>query len=61
MHQLPGATSSPNPVLQRGYVTRPSFLSEWAAQTVGASLAQPILTQTLVVLLLGPERVPLAA
>ena len=61
VHQLPGATSSPNLVLRRGYVTRPSFLSEWAAQTVGSTLAQPILTQTLVVMLLGADHIPLVA
>ena len=52
-------TRSPNLVLRRGYVPAPSFLSEWAAQTVGGTLAQPILTQTLVVMLLGTDRQPL--
>ena len=60
-HQLPTRGKYPNLVLKRGYVTAPSFLSEWAAQTVGASLAQPILTQTLIVMLLGADRIPLAA
>jgi phage tail-like protein len=60
-HQLPGVTKSPNLVLRRGYVTQASFLAEWAAQTVGSTLNAPILTQTLVVMLLGPERQPLAA
>lgn len=61
VHQLPGATRSPNLVLRRGYVTRPSFLSEWAAQTIGSTLSQRILTQTLVVMLLGPQRLPQVA
>ena len=61
VHQLPGRTKSPNLVLRRGYVTRPSFLSEWAEQTVGANLSGRILTQTLVVMLLGSERLPLVA
>ena len=61
VHQLPGVTKSPNLVLRRGYVTAPSFLSEWAAQTVGSTLNQPILTQTLVVMLLGTLRIPLVA
>lgn len=61
VHQLPGATKSPNLVLRRGYVTRPSFLSEWAAQTIGSTLSQRILTQTLVVMLLGPDRLPQVA
>lgn len=52
VHQLPGVTKSPNLVLRRGYVTKASFLSEWAAQTVGSTLNQPILTQALVVMLL---------
>ncbi|WP_448661450.1 phage tail protein [Sphingomonas sp. CJ20] len=60
-YALPVKTSSPNLVLKRGYVTRPSFLSEWAAQTVGSTFSDPILTQTLVVLLLGSDRVPLVA
>ncbi len=58
VHQLPTASRYPNLVLRRGYVTAPSFLSEWAAQTVGSTLAQPILTQTLVVMLLGPDHQP---
>ncbi len=61
VHQLPGVTKSPNLVLRRGYVTSPSFLSEWAAQTVGSTLNQPILTQTLVVMLLGSNREPLVS
>ncbi len=60
-HQLPTVTKSPNLVLKRGYVTAPSFLSEWAAQTVGSTLNQPILTQTMVVMLIGPNRTPLVA
>ncbi len=54
--QLPGVTKSPNLVLRRGYVSAASFLSEWAAQTVGSDLSQPILTQGLIVQLLGPNR-----
>lgn len=61
VHQLPGVTRSPNLVLRRGYVTAPSFLSEWAAQTIGATLNTPVLTQTLVVMLIGPARVPVVA
>lgn len=61
VHKLPGATRYPNLVLRRGYVTQPSFLSEWAAQTVGSTLNLPILTQTLVVTLLGADRAPLVA
>ncbi|MBS0473210.1 MAG: phage tail protein [Proteobacteria bacterium] len=58
VHRLPKSASYPNLVLKRGYVTASSFLSEWAAQTVGASFTQGIMTQTLVVLLLGPNRMP---
>ncbi|AWK89882.1 phage tail protein [Azospirillum thermophilum] len=61
VHRLPGVTRYPNLVLRRGYVTQPSFLSEWAAQTVGSTLNQAILTQTLVVMLLGADRAPLVA
>lgn len=58
---LPVSTTSPNLVLKRGYVTKPSFLSEWAAQTVGSTFNSPILTQSLVVMLIGSERIPLVA
>lgn len=61
VHHLPGVTKTPNLVLRRGYVTAPSFLSEWAAQTVGSTLNAPILTQTIVVMLTGANRVPLVA
>ncbi|MDE1150364.1 MAG: phage tail protein [Azospirillaceae bacterium] len=61
VHKLPGVGRYPNLVLKRGYVTAPSFLSEWAAQTVGSTLSQPILTQTLVVMLLGENQLPLVA
>ena len=60
VHKLPKVGKYPNLVLRRGYLTKASFLSEWAAQTVGASLAQPILTQTLVVMLWGPDQATLA-
>lgn len=60
LHQLPRATRHPNLVLRRGYIAAPSFLSEWAAQTVGSALDKPILTRTLVVHLLGASGVPLA-
>jgi phage tail-like protein len=58
VHRLPKAASYPNLVLKRGYVTTASFLSEWAAQTVGQSFTEGIMTQTLVVMLLGPNRLP---
>jgi phage tail-like protein len=61
VYQLPSQTKSPNLVLKRGYVTAPSFLSEWAAQTVGSNLSLPILTQSLVVMLLGENGWPLVA
>lgn len=60
-HQLPGVTKSPNLVLKRGYVILPSFLSDWAAKTVGSTLNAPIVTQTIVVMLLSPARVPLVS
>jgi phage tail-like protein len=60
-HQLPGVSKYPNLSLKRGYVTKNSFLSEWASQTIGATLTQPILTQTLVVMLLGANQFPLAS
>jgi phage tail-like protein len=59
VHQLPGVTKHSNLVLKRGYVLLPSALGQWARQTVGSTLGQPIQTQSIVVILLGPELVPL--
>ncbi|WP_448205610.1 phage tail protein [Azospirillum sp. sgz302134] len=59
VHQLPTRTRSPNLVLRRGYVTAPSFLSEWAAQTIGSTLFLPVRPLTLLVLLLDERGQPL--
>jgi phage tail-like protein len=61
VRQLPTVTKHPNLVLRRGYVTAASPLSEWAAQTVGSGLSQPIQTQGLLIRLLGADQSPLAA
>lgn len=60
-HQLPKQGRYSNLVLKRGYVTSSSFLANWAAQTVASTLATGIQTQTLVVMLLGPDQSPLVA
>jgi phage tail-like protein len=55
-HQLPGPATHTNLVLKRGYVTQPSALSLWAAQSLGATQSTPIQPQTLKVFLLGPAQ-----
>lgn len=55
-HQLPGPATHTNLVLKRGYVTQPSALSLWAAQSLGATQFTPIQPQTLKVFLLGPAQ-----
>jgi len=57
-HQLPGVTKHSNLVLKRGYVTQSSALAEWASQTVGSTLGEPIQTQVINVNLLGPDSQP---
>jgi len=61
VHQLPGVTKHSNLVLKRGYVTQASTLAQWAAQTVGSTLAQAIQPQALMVSLLGPNAQPAAS
>lgn len=61
IHRVPKGGRYPNLVLKRGYVTQASFLAEWASATVGSTLTVPILTQTLVVMLLDNEAIPAAA
>jgi phage tail-like protein len=61
VHRLLGPTRAPTLVLRRGYVTAPSFLSEWVAQTVDSPVSQPLLTQTLVVMLLNENGSPAVA
>jgi phage tail-like protein len=61
VHQLPKPARYSNLVLRRGIVTIDSFLGEWVGQTVGSGLALPILPQNLLVTLLNPSGMPLAA
>ena len=60
VHRLPGVTKSSNLVLRRGYVTQNSNLAQWALQTVGSTLGDPIQPQGLTVSLLGPNQQPMA-
>lgn len=59
VHALPGTAKVRNLVLKRGYVTQGSALADWAVQTVESTLDAPIVTQNLVVALLGPNGAPL--
>jgi phage tail-like protein len=55
VHRLPAAKTHRNLVLKRGSVIAGSPIADWAAQTVGSTLATPIRTQTLRVSLLDPD------
>ena len=61
VHRLPKQSKYSNLVLKRGAVTGDSTLIEWAGLTVGSSLTLPILTQNLLVMLLGENSIPLIA
>ena len=61
VHRLPRPAKYSNLVLKRGAVTKASFFAEWFGQTVGSGLSLPILTQNILVSLLGPEGIPLIA
>ncbi|MEJ1968732.1 MAG: phage tail protein [Rhizomicrobium sp.] len=61
VHRLPKQTKYSNLVLKRGAVVGDSFLVEWAGLTVGASLCIPVVTQNILVTLLGESGIPLIA
>ena len=61
VHRLPRQGKYPNLSLKRGIVTRDSFLAEWAGQTIGSRLSLPIITQNLLVMLMGESGVPSVA
>src|SRR5688500_17709987 len=61
VYRLPKAAKYPNLVLKRGVVTTDSVLAEWVGATIGSSLALPIVTQNLIVTLLGESGVPIMA
>lgn len=59
VYRLPRATRYSNLMLERGVVTKDSFLAEWAAVTLGSGLSVPIVPQNLVVQLLDERGLPL--
>lgn len=61
VHRLPRPARYSDLVLKRGLVYRDSFFAEWVGQTVGSALTLPILTQNLLVTLLGDDGVPVVA
>ena len=61
VHRLPKPAKYSNLVLKRGVVTTDSFLAEWVGQTIGSSLALPIIPQNLLVTLLNSEGTPTIA
>jgi len=61
VHRLPTGTKYQNLVLKRGVVAQMSYLAEWASETIGSTFAEPITTETLVVMLLGPDQSPRVA
>lgn len=58
VHRLPTGTTQKNIVMKRGVVSQYSAMADWAATTIGSTLAKPITTKTLVVMLLAPDRTP---
>jgi phage tail-like protein len=58
VHKLPKGLTQRNLVMKRGVITQLSLMAEWAAATIGSTFATPIQTQTLVVMLLGPDHDP---
>ena len=61
VHRLPRPAKYPNLVLKRGVVTKYSYLSDWAGQTIGANLSLPIEPQNLMVTLLDDRGTPTIA
>lgn len=61
VHRLPKPAKYSNLVLKRGIVTQDSFLAEWVGQTIGSGLSLPVVTQNLLVTLLGESGLPLIA
>ena len=59
VYRLPKQTKYPPLVLKRGVVTQNSALGQWVAATLGATLAEPIALQNLMVLLLSDGGKPL--
>src|SRR4051794_34203464 len=60
-YRLPTQAKYSNLVLKRGVVTVDSFLAEWCGQTIGASLALPIVPQNILVTLLNESGIPTIA
>jgi phage tail-like protein len=58
VHRLPTGSSQKNIVMKRGVVNQLSPMADWAAATIGSTLATPIVTKTLVLKLLGPDHKP---
>lgn len=61
VHKLPLRGKYSNLVLKRGAVTTDSYLALWAGQTLGANLAEPVLTQNVLVTLTNEQRQPTIA
>jgi phage tail-like protein len=58
VHRLPTGSTQKNVVMKRGVVSQYSAMADWASSTIGSTLANPIATKTLVVMLLGPDHMP---
>jgi phage tail-like protein len=58
VHRLPTGSTQKNIVMKRGVVSQSSRMADWASTTIGSTLATPICTQTLVVMLLGSDHSP---
>jgi phage tail-like protein len=58
IHRLPTGSTQKNVLMKRGVVSNVSPMALWASQTIGSTFATPIVTKTLVVMLLGPDHLP---
>jgi phage tail-like protein len=58
VHRLPTVSTQKNIVMKRGVVSQLSPMADWASATIGSTFATPIVTKTLVVMLLGPDHAP---
>ncbi|WP_020602855.1 phage tail protein [Spirosoma spitsbergense] len=58
-HKVPGVPAYTNLVLKRGYVTSDSNLVSWFKKTLSAEFSEPIITQTITLMLLNENGTPL--
>ena len=58
VHKLPKPAKYSNLVMKRGVMAANSFLAEWVGETIGSSLAVPVIPQNLMLTLMNGEGTP---